>query len=33
MGNTAHSRLVLTYTFNDEMDRPVYIFQVVASPE
>ncbi len=33
MGNTAHSRLVLTYTFNDEMDRPVYIFQIIASDE
>jgi hypothetical protein len=32
-GAITHPRLALTYTFNDEMDRPVHIFRIIASAE
>jgi len=33
IGAMTHPRLALTYTFNDEMDRPVHIFHIIAPSE
>jgi hypothetical protein len=32
-GDIVHPRLSLVHTLNDEMDKPVYVFQITSSPD